>query len=870
MIFGMLAIWIAFFATLVSTGTYFRWMMIERKGELGGKKEREAAQAAEASLAPIARWGFVLSFAMLLLAILQIETAAYRHDFSLSYIARFSNREEPASYLFATLWAGQEGTFLLWCAYVTLMGLVVRRYAKHYEASVMFFLNLIRISFLIVLIGKSPFAPLPALLPAALQVEGISGFRQSLWAFFNPGGLNMANLPLDGQGLNPLLQNPWMRIHPPTLFLGFACTAIPFAYALAALWKKDYDGWVKRALPWSALAFTVLGTGIMMGGYWAYAILGWGGYWGWDPVENSSKIPWLLSVVLLHGMLMQTRRNMWHRATALFGMLPFLTVMYSSFLTRSGILQDFSVHSFAKEDDLFPYLIGPLTFFWVLSLGAWLYRWKSFPEHKGEIKTWSVPAFITRAVGLIGLFTFLVWVGTSSPLLTGIAAFVREKAPSLGFLPNATSNVSIDYYNFIATPIAIIGALLMAFVPYLNWRDTDLKKTWHKALTPFSLSIFVLSIAVFYGVGRDRPGFELIRWGAGDDALRLMLPAWIPLLSLIFAGAMALFTSLQTVILTPNKVGKLGGYLSHAGIGLLLIGVVASELSDRDQRVALVKGGLPEQVMGYSVRYHGLTTPTGKDAKPALDLTFTRGNETFKAPTPMYYSDYNQNYNYAPYIHKYAGHDLYVAPEGPPMSTTDMAKREVELKAGQIGELINGVRVRFVNFAVSGKAGETIRVGAEVDVQRDGQSERVVPYWEASPNQARQSIPVKTADGNVTVEIGDLNADTRAVKLVVGGHALGEPKGPPQEIALLSVSTKPMINLVWLATLLVMCGGLLSTRRAFADLGRAEARDRERYAEEDEETGGDGTEGAPQPKRRSHTGKEAVAGAHFAERPANP
>jgi cytochrome c biogenesis factor len=210
MIFGMLAIWLALGGTLVSMGAYLRWMLAERKGETGGPKDREKAVAWGEKVAPIARWGFAFSLAMLVLAILQIETAAYKHDFTLSYIARFSSRDEPKDYLFATLWAGQEGTFLLWCTYVTLLGVIVRRYAKSYEASVMFFLNLIRLSLLIVLVGKSPFAPTPQMLPTALQT-GVSTFHQAIWAFFHPGGLNMAMLPVDGQGLNPHLQNAWMR-----------------------------------------------------------------------------------------------------------------------------------------------------------------------------------------------------------------------------------------------------------------------------------------------------------------------------------------------------------------------------------------------------------------------------------------------------------------------------------------------------------------------------------------------------------------------------------------------------------------------------------------------------------------------------------
>jgi cytochrome c-type biogenesis protein CcmF len=380
----------------------------------------------------------------------------------------------------------------------------------------------------------------------------------------------------------------------------------------------------------------------------------------------------------------------------------------------------------------------------------------------------------------------------------------------------------------------------------------------------------VVVLAVYNGVGRDRPPYELHRWGTPGNLYHLVLPAAVPLLSLIFAGAMALFSSLQVVFSTPQKIARLGGYLSHAGIGVLLIGVVTSEVNDREQQVSLVKNQ-PQEVMGYQVTYGGMYVP-GASAKPALDLTFAKGSESFKAPTPMYFSKYNNQYMYAPYIHKYPGFDLYIAPEGPPTNTADMAKRSVEMLPGQQTEMINGVSIRFVNYDVSGHQGAKISVGAAVDVLRDGKTERIVPRWEAEPTQSqRTSIPAMTADGNVTVEIGELNADTKAATLIVGGHALGGPLGPPQEIALIKVSTKPMINLVWLATLLVMCGGLLTVKRSFGDLARAEARERSDYANE-EETGGpgpDGVESEPHVKRRSKQ-KEAVAGAHLAEGTANP
>jgi cytochrome c-type biogenesis protein CcmF len=858
MIFGMLAIWLALAGTLVSAFTYFGWMIAERRGETGGKKDKEEAEKVAATLSPLARWGFAFSFAMLLLAILQLETAAYRHDFSLSYIARFSSRDEPKSYLFATLWAGQEGTFLLWCTYVTLLGLIVRRYARSWEASVMFFLNLIRLSLLIVLVGKSPFAPTVAMLPVALQGASISTLQRSVWAFFHSGALNYVMLPADGQGLNPLLQNSWMRIHPPTLFFGFSATSVPFAFAMSALWKKDYKTWVRRALPWTALAFAVLGTGIMLGGYWAYSVLGWGGFWGWDPVENSSKVPWLMTVLLLHGMLMQQRKNTWHRATALFGILPFLMVMFSSFLTRSGILENFSVHSFGKEDDLFPYLIGPLIFFWVIGIGLWLTRWKSFPKN-GEPKPMSVPALLSWGIGTVALYSFLVWTGMSSPLLTGIAAGLREKLPFLTFLPSATSNVSQGYYNYVSTPLVIFAALLMFSIPFLSWERTDLNRTYKKGFVPLGLALLVTLIALAYGVGRNHPSFELYRWGAPGDQYRLVLPAAVPLLSLVFAGAMAIFSSLQVVFFAPQKIGRLGGFLSHAGIGVLLIGVVCSELSGTSQRVSVTKGE-PTKAMGYDIAYDGLYTPV-PGGKQALNLSFTRGDEKFSAPTPMYFSKYNQQYMYAPFIRKYPGYDLYIAPEGPPMSTADMAKRQVEMMPGQTTDLINGVSVKFVQFDAAGHTGSKISVGAVLDVMKDGKTTRIEPKWEAEPtSQTRESLPAETAGRDVTAEISDLNADTRSATIIFGGHALGEPFGAPQEIELLTISTKPMINLVWLATLFVMCGGLLTVKRAFEDLHRSEARDRDDETPPSPPTPEDAPEGPGEPRKAK---EKELAGVSF-------
>ncbi|MDQ5854371.1 MAG: cytochrome c biogenesis protein CcsA, partial [Chloroflexota bacterium] len=269
------------------------------------------------------------------------------HQFQYDYVARFSDRSLPALLLLSTFWAGQAGSFLLWTTWSVLFGLIL-------------IWGLRRSSW-------EPFVLGPYLL-VTLFITAI------MWA---SGPFKMlAETPADGSGLNPLLQNYWMAIHPPILFTGFTTMAGPFAFAVGALWKRDYDGWVRMARPWTLLAWACMGTGLALGGFWAYESLGWGGFWGWDPVENSSFVPWLFASALLHGLVLQGSRGSFRRANLLLAITGYLTVIYSTFLTRSGILGNFSVHSFV-ELGLMGYLVVFILIFAALGFGMLLWRWRS-------------------------------------------------------------------------------------------------------------------------------------------------------------------------------------------------------------------------------------------------------------------------------------------------------------------------------------------------------------------------------------------------------------------------------------------------------------------------------------------------------------
>ncbi|MEL7061935.1 MAG: cytochrome c biogenesis protein CcsA, partial [Acidobacteriota bacterium] len=245
----------------------------------------------------------VLSSAILLLAL-------WRRDFRIEYVYQYSGLDLAGHFQLAAFWAGQKGSFLIWLLWGALLGLPLRRSAGRDEPAVMWVYTLTLFGLLFILVRENPFVLLP-------------------------------ETPADGAGLNPLLQDNWMVIHPPIMFIGYAATAIPFSFALAALWKRDTSNWATRAFPWALGGFLVLGLAIMLGGYWAYETLGWGGYWGWDPVENASLIPWLLSVVLVHGLFLERSQGRFRKANLILATLAYLSVLYGTFLTRSGVLADF-------------------------------------------------------------------------------------------------------------------------------------------------------------------------------------------------------------------------------------------------------------------------------------------------------------------------------------------------------------------------------------------------------------------------------------------------------------------------------------------------------------------------------------------------
>nr|MDQ3395556.1 cytochrome c biogenesis protein CcsA [Bacteroidota bacterium] len=334
----------------------------------------------------------------------------YNHYFEYHYAWSHSSKNLPVEYIISCFWGGQEGSFLLWMFWNAVLGIVLINTNNFWKGPVMTVFSLVQaflasmilgVVILDLKIGSSPFI----LLRDALS--------DPIFA------LNPDFVPEDGTGLNPILQNYWMVIHPPTLFLGFATTLIPFAYCISGLWIKKYSEWVRPALPWALFSAMVLGVGILMGAYWAYETLNFGGYWNWDPVENAVYVPWLVLVASYHTMITYKNSSSALKTSIILVVATFILILYATFLVRSGILGDSSVHSFVDLGLSGQLLIYLFTFL-AISIIFIAKAWKHIPSSQKEVSTYSREFWIFIGATTLCLMGFQVLVPTSIPVFNSI------------------------------------------------------------------------------------------------------------------------------------------------------------------------------------------------------------------------------------------------------------------------------------------------------------------------------------------------------------------------------------------------------------------------------------------------------------------
>ncbi|MCE9538285.1 MAG: cytochrome c biogenesis protein CcsA, partial [Bacteroidetes bacterium] len=403
------------------------------------------------------------------------------HYFEYEYVWHHSNKEMPMRYILSCFWEGQEGSFLLWSFWHVILGFILQRTSKNWEAPVMATISIVQAFLASMLLGVFVFEYRIGSNPFTVLLRQHPDFA-NIPLFDNPNYLEK----LDGRGLNPLLQNYWMTIHPPTLFLGFALTVVPFAYAIAGLWKKKLSEWLKPALPWTFFGIMVLGTGVLMGGAWAYEALSFGGFWAWDPVENASLVPWLTLVGAGHVMLISRNNPQSLFITFLLSILSFILILYSTFLTRSGILGESSVHAFT-DLGMSGQLLIYLFFFLILGTVLIAINYKHFPKQKEEEGIWSREfwMFIGAVVLLVSSFQIMFY--TSMPVWNKL--FNLNKAPAKDV---------IDFYNTWQLPFAFLVTLLIAVAQYFKYKNTDIKVFLKKMSLSFITALLASVIMGYF------------------------------------------------------------------------------------------------------------------------------------------------------------------------------------------------------------------------------------------------------------------------------------------------------------------------------------------------------------------------------------
>jgi cytochrome c-type biogenesis protein CcmF len=499
-------------------------------------------------LGETARRAGIASFAIVFLAALVLVVAAFQNDFSIAYIFHHSNRDLPAPYKFATLWSGQEGSLLFWALLLSAYGLVLR---LRYNTDVRLFAH-------------------ASVIIAAVQVF----FLLLLNFAANPFGVMQGALPADGTGLNPLLQYPEMVIHPPMLYLGYVGFTVPFAFALAALIMR-YPGekWIQITRRWTMVTWGFLTCGVFLGAHWAYSVLGWGGYWGWDPVENASLMPWLTGTAFLHSVMMQEKRGMLKTWNMWLIFSTFMLSIFGTFLTRSGVVS--SVHAFAQSSigDWFvaflAIIFATCLFFYVKN------RSHLHTEHKLESLISRESSFLfNNLLLLVACFTVL-W-GTLFPVLSE-------------WVQGTKVTVGPPFFNRVNVPVALLLLLLTAVGPLLAWRRTSVESLKRNFLWPAIGALATGALLVALGM---RPWKDVSYF---YSLMTIMLSALVALtvISEFVRGGRVigrhtgqnLFASM--VQLAHRNTRRYGGYIVHFGVIVIMIGFAGSVFNqDKEQEMA--------------------------------------------------------------------------------------------------------------------------------------------------------------------------------------------------------------------------------------------------------------------------------------------
>ena len=714
---------------------------------------------------------FVVGGLALFTALGSLTTLFVTDQFQYAYVWQHSDTTTTLPYKVASVWTAQEGSFLLWGCTSALFALLALRGVGPYRRG---------------------FVGVSSLFLAS--VSGILAYETPFEIMKQVVAHGKTLVPTSGNGMVPSLQNYWVIIHPPVIFLGFGSLALLAAYAAAAMLHRDATDWVSRVRPWTLLSLSILGLGVVMGGLWAYETQGWGGFWAWDPVENVSFVPWLFVVALAHGLIVQATRGKWAGTNLFLGGLPFLSFVYGTYLTRSGLLDKVSNHSFATMDD---HARGILKFFLIGAIGLYAalfyFRGREVakmadaqaqPEQSGA----SREGFYRFGLLLLTLLGVVIGLGMSWPVITALRG-------------GQGSAIKEPLYHLVVVWFFLPLMVLMGVTPFVSWRTMEGKALRDRLFGVLCVTVGLTGLLHLLIV--PNVGLVAGQTVAAPFGLRVPLALWmlVLLLSVVFV---VVANAWRVVELVRRSALGMGAFVAHLGLAVLLGGLILSRGYERKEQIE-VRPGRAATGLGYTVAYKGATTGDFYDRsrKIEFDVTMPDGKQFVARPGHYRFNPEEPKDQVWPYIEHFAGHDVYLSMLPPVIFATP---EPISMKPGDVRDLGDSTMIEYLAPTNNGKFGQIgAEFGAKIRLTQTIGGER--RQFVANP-----SIGL-TEEGLRPTSLPRLGPDFRVA--IRGGIDAATNTAPIQlvfspEIYPLEIYDKPFTGLVWLGTGIMTLGGLMS------------------------------------------------------------
>jgi len=772
-----------------------------------------------------------------------------RHYFEYHYAWKYSSKLLPVYYQVSAFWNGQEGSFLLWTFWNAILGLILLHTNKYWRASVMTVISVSQVLLTSMVLGIVIFNIKIGSSPFLLLRDSIN---DSIFT------INPEFSPEDGNGLNPLLQNYWMVIHPPTLFLGFASTIVPFAYAIAGLWKGKFREWIRPALPWAQFSALTLGVGILMGAYWAYETLNFGGYWNWDPVENAIYVPWLTLVAAMHTMIAYKKNHTALKASMILTIVTYVLILYSTFLTRSGVLGETSVHSFTDlglSGQLLIFLFG----FIIISFGLLIAKWKKIPTSKDEVSAYSREFWIFMGATVLCLMAFQVIIPTSIPVINDIIQLFGIES---NLAPPAEQ---IIFYSKIQIWFAIALAFLSGTGQFFWWNKIDPDRLKKEIKMPIVISLLVSAIIFVYGLSKPIQNTQEFVFFLGY-------------ILLLTASVYSIVANAKILIgLKRTNLKLSGGSITHIGVAMMLVGILFSsgyskilsknntgmlwskEFPDEvNQNNLLLFQNEPRQMGDYSMIYRGMRKKTKEagfvdinilqETEHPLKLTLRKpliknGNEIATIGDTLSLINNENSYFeviyqkadgstftlyprvqmneamgivYSPDINRSLTADLYTHVRTYPDPEQDVEWGEPDSIEVRVGDtfFVNDYVATFKSIERLSEidgiqlAEQDVAVKASIEIQGEYDNYLAEPIYIIRDRMAGK-IPTTINDLAARISINSINPERNSFTFDV--------YTTQKEWIIMEAVEKPWINILWTGTLLLTIGFIVAIVRRYQE-----------------------------------------------------